>query len=367
MEFSFTQEQDDIRKLAREIFKDLAAADKLPDFEAAVEWYDEPLWKALAAAGLVGVALPESVGGMGMGVLELAVLCEQAGVFAAPIPLVWTTVAAGAIARFGSPEQIDRLLAGVADGSALLSMALEEPDSMDPEAPAARLVNGRLQGTKICVPVASRSRAVLVPARTDSGVVVAIVDPNTDGVELQAQEVTTGELRYRMSFNDVVVSDQDIIAGGADVLAWIVDHTIAMLCATELGVASQALKMTAKYTGEREQFGKAIATFQAVAQRAADAYVDVESIRVATWQSVWRLAEGKDARRELDIAKFWAAEAGHRACYAAQHLHGGIGVDKDYPLHRYYLLSRQLEITLGGAKAHLEALGERIAAEGVTD
>jgi alkylation response protein AidB-like acyl-CoA dehydrogenase len=121
--------------------------------------------------------------------------------------------------------------------------------------------------------------------------------------------------------------------------------------------------MTAKYTSERKQFGKPIATFQAVAQRAADAYIDVEAIRLSTWQALWRLATGRPARRELLIAKFWASEGGHRACYAAQHLHGGIGVDTDYPLHRYYLMSRQIELTLGGAHAQLARLGRLLADE----
>jgi alkylation response protein AidB-like acyl-CoA dehydrogenase len=130
----------------------------------------------------------------------------------------------------------------------------------------------------------------------------------------------------------------------------------------ELGAAERALRMTAKYTSERKQFGKVIATFQAVAQRAADAYIDVEAIRLTTWQAVWRLAEKLPARRELSIAKYWASEGGHRACYAAQHLHGGIGVDKDYPLHRYYLLSKRIELTLGGAQEHLARVGAMLAA-----
>jgi alkylation response protein AidB-like acyl-CoA dehydrogenase len=367
MDFSFTQEQEDIRKLAREILKDLAAPEKLPDFEEAVEWHDEALWKAFAEAGLVGVALPEAEGGMGMGPLEMAVLCEQVGAFTAPVPLVPVAVAAGAIAKFGSDAQRARLLEGVAAGGALLTTALEEGDAFDAEAPSTRLSGGRLSGVKICVPIASRARAVLVPAMSEAGTVVAIVDPQADGVTLEGQEVTTGELRYRMTLDGVAVGEDALLAPGRKALAWIVDHTLAWLCAMELGVAGQALRMTAKYTGEREQFGKAIATFQAVAQRAADAYVDIEAIRVATWQGVWRLAQGKEARRELNIAKFWAAEGGHRACYAAQHLHGGIGVDKDYPLHRYYLLSRQIELTLGGGKSHLEALGATIAAQGVRD
>jgi alkylation response protein AidB-like acyl-CoA dehydrogenase len=119
--------------------------------------------------------------------------------------------------------------------------------------------------------------------------------------------------------------------------------------------------MTAQYTASRKQFDKPIATFQAVAQRAADAYIDLEAMRLSAQQAIWRLASGRDADRELAIAKFWAAEGGHRVCYAAQHLHGGIGVDTDYPLHHYYLKSRHIELTLGGSHTHLMSLGERLA------
>jgi alkylation response protein AidB-like acyl-CoA dehydrogenase len=130
----------------------------------------------------------------------------------------------------------------------------------------------------------------------------------------------------------------------------------------EIGVAERALRMTAEYTSTREQFGKPIAKFQAVAQRAADAFIDVEVIRWTVWQAIWRLAEGLPAKQEVSIAKFWVGEGGHRVVYAAQHLHGGIGVDLDYPLYRSYLWSKQIELTLGSATQHLVRLGNDMAA-----
>jgi alkylation response protein AidB-like acyl-CoA dehydrogenase len=128
------------------------------------------------------------------------------------------------------------------------------------------------------------------------------------------------------------------------------------LCALQVGVVERALRLTAEYTSKREQFGKPLATFQAVGQRAADAYIDVEAIRWTTWQAAWRLGAGEPAAPEIAIAKFWAAEAGHRVVYAAQHLHGGIGLDLDYPLHRYFLWSKQIELSLGSATRQLERL-----------
>jgi alkylation response protein AidB-like acyl-CoA dehydrogenase len=133
------------------------------------------------------------------------------------------------------------------------------------------------------------------------------------------------------------------------------------LCALELGVTARALRMTAEYTTGRQQFDRPIATFQAVAQRAADAYIDVESIRLTTWQAAWQLSEGREAASAVALAKWAAADAGHRVVYAAQHLHGGIGFDKDYPLYRYYLWSKQLELSLGAASHQLVRLGEELA------
>jgi alkylation response protein AidB-like acyl-CoA dehydrogenase len=183
-------------------------------------------------------------------------------------------------------------------------------------------------------------------------------------VELEPAATTTGDQEYRLVLEGAHVDGSDALGrpgAGPAIIDWILDRTLAGLCALELGVAGRALRMTADYTGQRKQFGKAIATFQAVAQRAADAFIDVEAIRLATWQALWRLDEGLPASREVAVAKFWAAEGGHRACYAAQHLHGGIGVDTDYPLHHYYLMSRQIELTLGGAHAQLARLGDMLA------
>jgi alkylation response protein AidB-like acyl-CoA dehydrogenase len=129
------------------------------------------------------------------------------------------------------------------------------------------------------------------------------------------------------------------------------------------GVCEEALRMTAEYTKTREQFDRAIATFQAVGQRAADAYIDTEAVRLTALQAMWRLDAGLPAAEEVAIAKFWTAEGGQRVVHAAQHLHGGIGVDRDYPLHRYFLWAKQIELTLGGTTPQLLRLGAMLAAE----
>ena len=151
-------------------------------------------------------------------------------------------------------------------------------------------------------------------------------------------------------------------ADGAAIIADLVRRTTAALCSLEAGAVTAAVKLGAEYTSEREQFGKKIATFQAVGQRLADAYVDAEAIRLTAAQAAWRISTGLEADDAVSIAKFWAAEGGQRVVHAATHVHGGVGVDRDYPLHRYFLLTRQIELTLGGATQSLLALGARVAA-----
>ena len=191
-----------------------------------------------------------------------------------------------------------------------------------------------------------------------------IVDLAAIGVRLARLDTTSGLPEARIDLDGVVVGDADVLgADGRVVLDWILDRTMVGMSAVMLGCCEQALAMTAEYAKTRHQFDKPIGTFQAVGQRAADAYIDTEAIRLTTWQAAWRLREGLPATAEVATAKFWAADGGQRVVHAAQHIHGGIGVDRDYPLHRYFLWAKQLELSLGGASKQLRRLGALLAAE----
>jgi alkylation response protein AidB-like acyl-CoA dehydrogenase len=150
---------------------------------------------------------------------------------------------------------------------------------------------------------------------------------------------------------------------GHAVLAWLIERASCALANLALGACEEALALTAEYARTRKQFDQPIAMFQAVGHRAADAYVDVESIRLTTLQATWRIAAGLPAAKQVAVAKHFACEAGQRVVHAAQHLHGGIGVDKEYPLHRLFLAVKQLELTLGGSTPQLLALGNLLATE----
>jgi alkylation response protein AidB-like acyl-CoA dehydrogenase len=374
MDFTTTEDQQALVGLAAQILSERATPKRLAELEQAGGWYDEDLWRRLADAGVVGAALAADVGGGGMGFTELALLLEQVGAHVAPVPLLETVLCAALpLDVFGTAVQRARDLPDVAAGRALLTAALTESGRDDPSRPLTTATPDgdgfRVSGLKSAVPFASLARRILVPATDPDGrPVVVLIDPRSDGVTLRAQTATSGQPQAELELTDVAVAADDVLAGpdrGAEVLGWILDRTITGLAATALGVSSKALAMSAQYTTGREQFGRPVATFQAVGHRLADAYIDVEAMRLTTLQAVWLLDAGLPGRNEATVAKWWASEGGHRVAHAAQHVHGGIGVDVEYPLSRYFRWSKQLELTLGGATAQLLHLGATLAADPV--
>jgi 3-oxocholest-4-en-26-oyl-CoA dehydrogenase beta subunit len=377
MDFSFSEEQEAVRELAGRIVTDLATHERLREIESDPdgEWFDRKLWAELAAAGLLGIGLPEDVGGAGLGFVETGLVVEAMGHGAAYIPAIETVaVAAPAIARFGSEGQGQSWLPGVVSGDTVVTTGLVELGGtpLSPSLTAEADGDGDgwiLTGTRSCVPSGLIADAVLCPAQAGpDAVAVFIIDTTADGVSRQRQVTNTGQPEAVVTLDGVRIGP-DALLGSVDdgpaIVEWLVQRSTASLALAQAGAAAAALALVAEYTKTREQFGKPIATFQAVGQRAADAYVDTEAIRLTAWQAAWRIGEGLPADKEVAIAKFWAADGGQRVVHAAVHLHGGVGVDRDYPLHRYFLMTKHIELTLGGATEQLLQLGAMLAAEPV--
>jgi alkylation response protein AidB-like acyl-CoA dehydrogenase len=372
MDFELTEEQQAISDLTAQMLGDLLTPERLDALDADPDWFARDVWSELAKADLLGIALPEADGGGGFGIVEAVLVLEQIGRAVAPVPYLATVVlAALPIAEFGSATQRAELLPGVIAGETVLTAAvLERGGTRPPTTPATTATPAgdgwRLDGEKAFVPAAHLSHRMLVPARTgdDGASSVFLVAPDAPGVTLERLTTTSGEPQFVVHLDGAEVGVGDVVGEpgqGAAVVGRIADHAVVGVCAVQAGVCDAAVRMTARYTSEREQFNTPLATFQAVAHRAADAYIDATAVRFTTWLAAWRLAQGLPAADELDVAKFWAAEGGQRVVHAAQHLHGGIGVDKDYPLHRYFLWAKTLELTFGGATEHLRALGARLA------
>ncbi len=372
MDFSLNEVQQEVVDLTRQILTDRATPERLIELDDAEHYIDHDLWGQLAETNLLGLCLPEAVGGSGYGLVELCAMLEEVGRAAAPVPMLATlAMAALPIAEFGNDDQRSRLLPGVVDGSFLVTAALEEPGLADPLAPQTTAVadgdSWVISGEKIAVPYGPLAGAILVPARTgDDSVGVFLLPPDAQGLTLEAGVTTTNEPEARLVLDGVAVGAGDVLgepSNGTDLIEWIVQHALAGVVAEAVGILDHTVRLTGEYISTREQFGKPLATFQGATLRIADAYIDVEATRVAAWSAIWRLADGRPARDELSIAKFWVADGGQRVSGACQHLHGGMGATTDYVIHRYFKRSKQLEHTLGGATGHLLRLGESLAGE----
>jgi alkylation response protein AidB-like acyl-CoA dehydrogenase len=217
----------------------------------------------------------------------------------------------------------------------------------------------RLDGFKELVPAAQVAHTMLIPATLDDlDVGLFLLDTSADGIEIRPAVTTNGEPHADVILDGAAVSGGDRLPGsGTEMIESLYARALIGLCAIQLGVTERALRIAASYTTEREQFGRPIGSFQAVQQRMADAFIDVEAIRWTMWQAAWLLAQGRRAGREARIAKFWTAEAGSRVAATAQQVHGGIGIDTTYPLFRYFLWAKHNELTLGSASAQLARLG----------
>jgi alkylation response protein AidB-like acyl-CoA dehydrogenase len=370
MDFHFSEEQTTIQELAREILDAEATSDRVKAAAASADFVDEALWKQLAEANLLGIAIEEQHGGMGMGFLELCVLLEELGRATAPTP-AHASLVLGALplSAFGSEAQKARWLPRLASGEAVATAALLDAHASDFHAPAttARADGDAfvLDGLKRSVPFARRADVLLVPAQAPDGVGVFLVEGTAAGLSAEGSATSTGEPLFEVTLDGVRVEADARLAGdGADVLAFLGPHALVAVAAQQVGVSERALEITTGYVREREQFGVPIGSFQAVQHRSADGFIDLEAMRWTMWRAAWRLAAGEPAVRDALVAKFWAADAGSRIANSTIHLHGGIGSDVDYPIQRYFLWAKSLELTLGSASPLLRQLGQDMARTG---
>ncbi len=371
MNFTISEEQQSAQQLAQQILSDFTEVDKLKAMEQQQQSFDADLWQALAKAGLLGLDIAEEQGGTGLGFSSLTTLCEEVGRTVAPVPVIPVLVsAAGTLRRFASDSQKDQWLPGVASGTTVIGAALEEYNNDDPTAPscsAQKMEGGyAISGTKICVSAATSANRILLSAHTGDELIVALIDPRAAGITLNPQLVSTGETRHELVMAKVQVPTEDIVATGSEALAamdWAHLATRTALAAMAVGLCDKMMRITGQYTSEREQFGRPIATFQAVSHRVADCYIDVECLRLVTQQAASLIDEGRPAKDAVQIAKIWCGNAAHRVSQAAQHCHGGTGVDRDYPLFRYCQWARQIELTSGSSAQITGELGQAICAE----
>ncbi len=337
MDFTLAERQQAVADLAAQV---LTGADS---------------WKELAQAGLLDVSPPD-----GLGVLDVAVLLTEIGRHAPPDSLTALALMTGAlpVLRWGTDDLKHALLPGVASGELLLTAALRESSTPAPVPPATAVTDGTITGTKVGVPYAAEAHRLLVPARqtpaSPSGGVF-LVNPRRAGVELIRTPSSSGQPEYTVRMDQAPVEG---ILGGTDCARDLYQLAVAGACALADGAVAGALALTRDHVATREQFGRPLAAFQAVSQQIADTYIASRTMHLATVAACWRLA-GRgggwvDAAADLDVAGYWCAEQAPRTVRLCHHLHGGLGMDVAYPLHRFSSLVADLVRFLGGAEYRLE-------------
>ncbi|MBV9640367.1 MAG: acyl-CoA/acyl-ACP dehydrogenase [Mycobacteriaceae bacterium] len=357
MDFTTTEAADDLSGLVRTITESVCTPEHQRDLDKLDQRVDRDLWRKLVDADVLSAVVPESLGGGGFGVLEQVAVLVALGRQLAAVPYLESVVlAAGALANFGSPQlQRDWAIPAV-NGEKTLTVALQGEMGQGP----VRASAAGLTGTRTLVGYAPVADAFLVPAETDSGVKVFLVSAQDDGVSVTALD-TTGQGSVGQLELQGVQLDTGRLVGGSEVAEWLASRATLGQTAFQLGVLERALQLTAEYARDREQFGRPIGSFQAVAQRLADGYIDVKGLRLTLTQAAWRLAENLPADVEVATAAFWAADAGHRVAHTAVHVHGGVGIDVDHPVHRYFLAAKQTEFALAGATGQLRRIGRELA------
>lgn len=333
-------------------------------------------WRGLADAGLVALTVPERLGGDGLGAAEMAAVVREAGRAGSRVPAV-AALALGLtpLAQLGGAERCADLLRAVAAGDALLTAALHEPSSPMTESPAttataaaATSETWRLDGVKTAVPLGAEAERVLVPATLAGGSVgVFLLDPSVPGVHVSPAPTASGMPEASLRLDGAEVGPPLGESGGSErldergepghALRTLHRYALAGAAAFGDGLLAGALGLTTTHLATREQFGRRLATFQAVAQQVADVYVASRTVHLAAESAVWRLGTGRNADSDLEVAAYWLAEQAPVAMATCHHLHGGVGVDQTYPLHRYSSLLKDLVRGIGGTSLRLDRVG----------
>lgn len=383
MDFTLTEAATDLRVLAHDIAAKISTPDRVAELEATNAPIDGALWSELAAAGLLALEFPSSLddAGADLSIVESVTVAEQLGAALARVPFGAHAIAAlPVLARHGSPHLRSTLAPAAAAGEGVLAVAVEEDLGTDPGAPHTTLtVTGdgmTLSGTKVNVAYAQAATDLLVTADGAGGVVTVVISADAPGVRIVDTPATGKTPTAVVEFTDVTVAEDAVLTGGAQTVRELVTRYALAICADQCGVLSAALAATAAYAVEREQFGRPIGSFQAVAQRIADGYIDVAGLTLTTTQAAWLFArdvtpESPDTHASDEIpdevttavatAKFWACDSGHRVAHTAVHVHGGVGLDTTHLVHRYFLRAKQNEFTMGSAPVTLARIGDALA------
>ncbi|MBL7499141.1 acyl-CoA/acyl-ACP dehydrogenase [Frankia sp. CNm7] len=366
MDLGFSDEQDMLRKVARDFLAKECPEALVAAMETDALGYSPDLWARMAELGWQGLAIPEQYGGSGLGIQDLAVLLEEFGRALVPGPFLSTVVHVGtALLLGGSDDQKREYLPRLVSGELVGGVAyLEASGQLRPEGvQLAATPDGDgyvLDGTKLFVENAAAANLLVVAARTGGvgadGLSLFLVDPTIPGVAVTPLETLAGDKQAEVALSGVRVPASALLGGegqGGQVLARVQLAAAVAECAYLVGLVAQDLDITVDYVKHREQFGRPIGGFQAVAHKAADMVIDVDACRFVMYRAAWALDEDEpDAAFHVSVAKSFISEASLRVVSHGQQLHGGIGFTREYKIHRYFLRQKAGELRWGDGDFH---------------
>jgi len=332
--------------------------------------HDDKLWQLIADQGWTGLIIPEEQGGLGLGLVEMAVVAEEMGRACLPGAFLSTLFAAALIARAGSPKQRSKYLKPIVVGEIKATVALLEP-SVNWDIGAVRLKaerndgNFRLSGRKLFVPDAETADLLICVARNDESLALMPVTRGADGLQIKATPSMDATRKlYEVTFADVSVAEADVLGADGDArgaLGQVIEVATVALCAEMVGGMQWVRETTVEYAKTRQQFGRPIGSFQAVQHQCADMVLMTESARSATYYAAWALSEGDpSAGLAVSVAKAYCSDAFREVGNRGVQIHGGIGFTWEHNLHLYYKRSKAAEVMFGDAAFHRERIARLI-------
>ncbi|SDR68555.1 Acyl-CoA dehydrogenase [Halopseudomonas litoralis] len=360
MDFSLSDDQRAIAEMAESVFRDYGTDERMRDFDLDDQPFMVPLWQTCIETGLHALAIPEAFGGSGMGITDLFCVLKAQGAGLGQVPLWQHQLAAACLAEHMADSQHE-LIERAAAGSVLLSLSLHSLASSQGVKLQVVEHDGRLQlqGQASAVDVAAQADYLLLVADSAQGPRLVLLDPRSEGVELLPGIANHGLALADLRCANVVIDAAQLLP--VEALSWLEQRAIAAVAAVQLGVSEEQVRRTIEYVNQRERFGRAIGTFQAVQMSMADCHIAIESLRTSLYQLCYRLDSGLPSDAEAFATRYLCTEAAHLIGHKTQHVHGGIGVDLTYPIHRFLYWSRYLSLVLGGSSATLERLGDWLA------
>jgi alkylation response protein AidB-like acyl-CoA dehydrogenase len=375
MDFAFNEEQEMLRKMARDFLADKCPKTFVREMEEDEKGYSPDLWREMAQLGWLGLAFPEEYGGGGGSFLDLAVLLEETGRACLPGPFFSTVVLSGlTILDVGSEAQKKEFLPRISRGELIMALALTEPSagydaaSVDLRATADK-DEYILDGTKLFVSDAHICHYMIGVARTreggpaEEGITLFLVDAKSPGISYTLLETIASDKQCEVVFDKVRVPRGNILGEldrGWGEVEKIMLRAAAANCAVMVGGAQQALEMAVSYAKERVQFDRPIGSFQAIQHHCANMATDVDGSKFITHEAAWMLSEGLPCQKKVSVAKAWVSEAYRRVTLLGHQIHGGIGFTKDHDMQLYFRRAKAAELAFGDANFHREIVAKEL-------